>query len=136
MGQLHQLVPLLVVASMERSLRHYVDGLGFAMKNQWIDGGKLRWCWLERDDVALMLQEAHDTWKPEGRVGVGVSLCVVCADAVGLYRELVARGVAASEPEVGNGMWVTIVLDPDGYRLDLESKTDVPEDTRLSEWKG
>jgi lactoylglutathione lyase len=31
-------------------------------------------------------------------------------------------------------MWYTIVSDPDGYKLDFESATDVPEDTKLSEW--
>ncbi len=30
-------------------------------------------------------------------------------------------------------MWVTAVSDPDGYKLDFESVTDVPEDTKLSE---
>jgi lactoylglutathione lyase len=32
-------------------------------------------------------------------------------------------------------MWVTVINDPDGYTLDFESPTDVPEDTKLSEWK-
>jgi hypothetical protein len=31
-------------------------------------------------------------------------------------------------------MWVTVVKDPDGYTLDFESATDVPEDTKFSEW--
>jgi len=30
-------------------------------------------------------------------------------------------------------MWVTSLTDPDGYRLEFESLTDVPEDTELSE---
>jgi len=34
---------------------------------------------------------------------------------------------------VGNAMWVTCLSDPDGYRLDFESPTNVPEDTKLSE---
>jgi hypothetical protein len=41
----------------------------------------------------------------------------------------------ASEPQVGNSMWVTSLRDPDGYRLDFESTTDVPEDTKLSQVK-
>ena len=36
---LHQLVPLLMVESMEASLRFYVDGVGFLMKHRWIDEG-------------------------------------------------------------------------------------------------
>ena len=42
-----QVVPLFSVTDIQRSRRFYVNALGFAMTNQWIDGGKLRWCWLE-----------------------------------------------------------------------------------------
>lgn len=44
-----------------------------------------------------------------------------------------SRGIEASEPQVGNNMWVTGLTDPDGYRLFFESATDVPEETKLSE---
>jgi hypothetical protein len=50
-----------------------------------------------------------------------------------MYRQATSRGLEASEPQVGNGMWETSVSDPDGFRLFFESPTDVPEDTRLSE---
>jgi len=30
-------------------------------------------------------------------------------------------------------MWVTSLTDPDGYRIDFESPTDVPEETVYSE---
>jgi catechol 2,3-dioxygenase-like lactoylglutathione lyase family enzyme len=50
-------VPFFLVTNIEESVRYYVDGLGFEMTNKWIDEGKLRWCWLERGGVALMLQE-------------------------------------------------------------------------------
>jgi hypothetical protein len=30
-------------------------------------------------------------------------------------------------------MWVTSLSDPDGYRIDFESDTDVPEGTQFSE---
>jgi lactoylglutathione lyase len=39
-------------------------------------------------------------------------------------------GITASRPFVGNGMWVTSLSDPDGYRLESESVTDVREETR------
>ena len=40
--------------------------------------------------------------------------------------------MAASEPQVGNAMWVTSLSDPDGYRIRFESATDTPEDTNIS----
>jgi len=63
------------------------------------------------------------------KVGIGVSICFICDDALAFDREVVARGVAASRPLVGNRMWVTSVTDPDGYALEFESPTDVPEKT-------
>lgn len=45
----------------------------------------------------------------------------MCADAVALYHAFLERGVAAERPFVGNWLWVTTVVDPDGYRLGFES---------------
>ena len=132
-----QAVPFFAVANIEESVRYYVDGLGFKMTKKWIDEGKLRWCWLEIGSAALMLQEVWregpNAWVPEAKLGVGVSICFICADALAIYREVTLRGIQASRPFVGNGMWVTSLSDPDGYRIDFESLTDVPEDTVLSE---
>jgi len=127
-----QVVPFLHVANMEASFRHYTEGLGFQSKHQWIVDEKLRWCWLQLGDASLMLQE----FAKEGNVGDGVSLCFLCDDALAIYHDLRSRGIPASEPQVGNHMWVTNLSDPDGYRLLFESPTGVPEDTRLSDWKG
>ncbi|MBW8876972.1 MAG: VOC family protein [Acidobacteria bacterium] len=135
-----QAVPFFAVSNIEESVRWYVDGLGFEMTKKWIDEGKLRWCWLQIGDAALMLQEfrkeGHDSWVPEGKVGVGVSICFNCEDALAIYREVTSRGIKASRPCVGNGMWVTSLSDPDGYRIYFESYTDVAEETVLSEEEG
>ena len=135
-----QVVPFLSVSSMERSLPYYVDGLGFKMEKQWVVDGKVRWCWLALGGAAVMLQqfakEGHDSWVPKGKVGEGVSLCFQCEDAVAIYHEVTSRGIAASEPQVGNAMWDTCLIDPDGYRLHFESPTDRPEETKLSDVRG
>ncbi|HEY2497383.1 MAG TPA: VOC family protein [Candidatus Angelobacter sp.] len=133
-----QAVPFFMITNMETSLRFYVDGLSFKMTNKWIDEGKLRWCWLEIGNAALMLQEYKkdrhpNSGRPEGKHGVGVSVCFQCKDALAIYREITARGINAKRPFVGNAMWVTAVEDPDGYKLDFESPTDVAEETVFSE---
>ena len=132
-----QAVPFLSVSNMEASLRFYLDGLGFRMTKNWIVDGQVRWCWLEIGDAAVMLQEFRtegaNSWKPSGKVGEGVSICFISEDALALYREFKSRAVDASTPFVGNGMWVTGVKDPDGYRLEFESETETPEDTLFSE---
>jgi catechol 2,3-dioxygenase-like lactoylglutathione lyase family enzyme len=135
-ANVRQAVPFFRVADMDASVRFYGDGLGFRITRRWVPDGKLRWCWLELGQASLMLQqfsrEGDDSWRPEGKVGVGVSVCFICRDALALYRELVSRGLPAERPFVGNNMWVTSILDPDGYRLEFESPTDVAEDTVYS----
>lgn len=132
-----QAVPFLMVSNIEESLRFYVDGLGFEMTRKWVPQGKLRWCWLQHGGAALMLQEfqreGHDSWVPQCKVGEGVSICFICEDALAIYRTTTSRGLRAKRPFVGNAMWVTSLLDPDGYRIEFESETDVPEETEYSE---
>lgn len=130
-----QAVPFFGVSNIEESLRFYIDGLGFEMTNKWIDEGKLRWCGLQLGGAALMLQEfrkeGHHSWVPDGKVGVGVSICFQCKDALAIYREAKSHGIQAKKPFVGNAMWVTTMTDPDGYKLEFESPTDAPEESVL-----
>jgi lactoylglutathione lyase len=129
---LEQAVPFFRVADIGQSVRFYVEGLGFRIGPEWRVEGELRWCWLSRGGVAFMLQqfpaEGHNGWKPSGKVGEGVSICVMCKDAVGLHDELRNRGIEASSPRVANGLWVTTVIDPDGFRIDFESPADSSRD--------
>jgi lactoylglutathione lyase len=127
-----QAVPFLAVSSMEESYRYYVEGLGFTMTKQWVVDGKLRWCWLENGGAALMLQEflkeGPDAWVPLGKLGIGVTLCFICADARVFYQAVTSKGVQAGQPYIGNGMWVTEMNDPDGYQLLFESVLLSPEE--------
>jgi lactoylglutathione lyase len=129
-----QVVPFFMVTDMARSLRFYVDGLGFTRKNQWIVEEQIRWCWLQRDTAALMLQVYLQGRAPSEKLGLGASLCFQCEDSIALYREFLSRGLEPREPFVGNGLWDTHIIDPDGYHLHFNSPTDVPEETKLSEW--
>jgi len=136
-ANVQQAVPFFMVRDIEASLRFYIDGLGFTKTIEWVNEGKLRWCWLEHGGAALMLQEfwtsGPHTNVPTDRLGVGVSVCFMCKNAVALYREFKSRGVAAKRPFVGNRLWVTQTVDPDGYKLDFESPTDAPEESELGD---
>jgi len=133
-------VPLLMVTSMERSLAFYVEGLGFTIKNRWMPDGRLRWCWMALGEAALMLQEANDSTREKmsaaGKVGNGVGLYFQCRDAIAIYRDAATRGIQAlHEPQVGNFAWEVFFADPDGYKINFSSPTDLPEETLLSQVK-
>ena len=129
-----QAVPFFMVSNMEASLRFYVDGLGFQRTNQWIVDNKIRWCWLQLGGAALMLQEYRsDSSLHTAKLGEGVSVCFQCRDSLAIYDEALSRGLEPRRPFVGNNMWVTILTDPDGYKLDFESPTTIPEETIYSD---
>lgn len=136
---IRQTVPFFAVSDMEASLIFYVDGLGFEISNKWIPELQIEWCALKRDNAHLMLQQFRSRgpgmWLEEGKPGVGVSINFICEDALLLYHEFIEKGINATEPFVGNNMWVTSVTDPDGYRLFFESDTDVAEETKYGDWK-
>ncbi len=137
-----QAVPFFGVTNMEASLRFYVDGLGFGMKNHWIPDraedhpdGRIRWCRLGLGEAAIMLQELSlSERRPKESFGTGVSICFQCEDALALYHEFKSRGIETrTRPFVGNRLWVVPVVDPDGYRMEFSSPTDAPEESEFEE---
>ncbi|MCX7358939.1 MAG: VOC family protein [Alphaproteobacteria bacterium] len=128
---LTQAVPFLHVCDMAASLRFYRDSLGFELKLVGTPDAPdhIRWCRLEAGGAALMLQEYLPGRAPVGELGSGVSVCFMCRDALRVYRDAVASGLSPRTPFVGNTLWVVSFHDPDGYKIDFESPTDVPEDT-------
>lgn len=138
-----QSVPFFGVTNMEVSLGFYVDGLGFTMKYSWIPDrveencppdGRIRWCWLQRDGAAIMLQEFWPGRRPTETLGTGVNVCFLCEDALALYREFKSRGLQTRKrPFVGNRLWVVPLTDPDGYLIEFESPADAPEESELAE---
>lgn len=133
-----QAVPFFMVTSLETSIECYVTGIGFEIKNSWIDKGKIHWCWLEIGGAALMLQEFGTEGKhtnvPKEKLGEGIVIFFICEDSLAIYRQVTARGLSTSEPFVGNNMWIVELRDPDGYKISFESPTDIPEETIYSDW--
>ena len=80
-----------------------------------------------------MLQEYLPPRVRSERRGIGISICFQCVDALALYRDFRARALNPQQPFVGNGNWVVILTDPDGYKLDFELLTDAPEESLYCE---
>ncbi|GAB3435779.1 glyoxalase superfamily protein [Flindersiella endophytica] len=137
--QVLEVVPFLHPSSMQASLAFYQDILGFRIALAWPSKDDIRWCRLELGQAAIMLQEAHGAGSPVGagrRLGDGVSLTFVCSNALAIYNKAVAAGLPVEEPFVGNHMWVVVLHDPDGCRIEFESTTLAPEGATLSEVHG
>ncbi len=136
-GNVTEVVPFLHVEDMRRSLAYYVDGLAFTLSLWWPDDKNIRWCRLACGEAAIMLQEFRKrdgaAVRPQGKLGLGLSLNFTGSDALAIYREVTARGIAATEPFVGNGLWTFSVTDPDGYIIWFASPTDTAEETKLSD---
>jgi len=132
---IRQAVPFFMVTDMDVSLQFYTDGLGFTLKNTWTPRGEVEWCWLEREGAALMLQKYRkEDPKSTMPKGIGLSIWFQCQDSLALYKEFVSKGLHPGEPFVGNNLWDVSITDPDGYHLHFESPTDVPEETKYSDW--
>lgn len=134
-GNVQQTVPFFWVSNMAASLSFYINGLGFEMNMKWEPAGSIEWCWLKKDNAAIMLQQYQPHLVPATTRGVGVSICFMCNDALTIYTDALARGLSPKEPFVGNNSWVVELTDPDGYNIMFESATDVKEGTKYTDWK-
>ena len=85
--------------------------------------------------LQVFQKEGHAAWVLNKKVSEGVSIYFICEDALAIYRAITPRGIQATQPFVGNGMWVTVLVDTDGYQLLFESPTDVPEEIVFIEGK-
>jgi hypothetical protein len=134
--QVQEIVPLLDVRDMASSMAFYIDGLGFEVTLSWTPEGEIRWLRLQQGGAGLMLQTAMPAGAHQAgpAPGAGVTFCLLCNDACALYQAALDRNLSPQEPFVGNGLWVTRLVDPDGYILDFASPAEAPEETRLSQW--
>lgn len=116
------LVPLLFVEDIERSLAFYRDQLGFHMTEKWEPDGKIAWCRLVRDGTALMLQQSCEEDGPAAGRGRGVGFFFLCDDADAIHIELCANRLLLDPPTVAfYGMKQLFFKDPDGYELCFQS---------------
>jgi len=121
-GTIRELVPLLFVQDIERSMAFYRDSLGFAVAGKWEPEGRLAWCRLQRGGSAVMLQQADEEDGPAAGRGRGIGFFFICDDVADIHAEFSGRGLQLASPEVAfYGMQQVFVTDPDGYELCFES---------------
>ena len=109
----------LTADDVERSLKFWVDGVGFHVKQRWEQDGKLLGA--ELIAGACEIGVSQDDWaKGRNRTkGVGISLYAETTQSVdALAERLRSRNVDFQGPETNPWGWRQVVLtDPDGFRL-------------------
>ena len=111
--------PAYTVDDLERSLKIYVDALGFTVKERWEEEGKLLGVLLVAGNVQIGLSQ--DDWSKgrDRKKGVGASLYLqTVQDLDALAARCRAHGVEAYGPKTEPwGARVLHVVDPDGFKL-------------------
>lgn len=104
---------------LEKSMKFWVDGVGFHVKDRWERDGKL--LGVELIAGACEVGISQDDWaKGRNRTkGVGISLYAETTQSVdALAERLRSRNVEFQGPETNPWGWRQVVLtDPDGFRL-------------------
>jgi hypothetical protein len=94
-------IPIIPSANLEKSLRLWVDGLGFSMSKEMHKDGKLIFCMLQKDDLWFMLnQRAGNPVKPEDYHGI--QLYWAPTDIHETRERLKALGTVFQNLNIGN----------------------------------
>lgn len=121
-----KLVPELLVSDYERSLRFYLEIIGFTIR---YDRPAERFAYLMLDGVHLMIEQESDFWKTGERVypyGRGVSFQIEVPDIDPLLQRISDAGLDLFRPvedawyrvgHVYGGNRQFLIQDPDGYLL-------------------
>jgi uncharacterized glyoxalase superfamily protein PhnB len=108
-------IPIIPSADLERSLRLWVNGLGFSVSSEMREDGKLIFCMLRRGDLCFMLnQRAGTPVKSEHHEGI--RLYWVPEDIHKIRERLKGLGYDVSEIEDRDyGQTEFSLTDDDGY---------------------
>ena len=122
---MNQIVPLLNVEDVGRSIDFYQTALGASVENQWEMDGRLRWARVSFEGGALMLN-TPDTVSSEARREreefSDVVLYAMCEDAPARRKGLETSGIATGPlHEEDYGSYEFSVRDPDGYVIRFSS---------------
>lgn len=108
-------IPVIPSKDLEKSLRLWVDGLGFSMSNEMRNQDKLIFCMLHKDNLSLMLnQRAGTPLKPKDYEGI--RLYWAPKDIHETRERLKSLGYVVSELEDRDyGQTEFFLTDDDGY---------------------
>lgn len=108
-------IPVIPSANLEKSLRLWVDGLGFEMDTEMRAEGRLTFCMLHKGALRFMLnQRAGTPEKPDSYEGI--RLYWAPTDIYEMRERLIQLGFAVSDLcERDYGQTEFFLTDDDGY---------------------
>ncbi len=108
-------IPIIPSKDLEKSLRLWVDGLGFSMSSEMLKDHRLIFCMLRKDNLCFMLnQRAGTPVKPNDYEGI--RLYWTPADIHETRRRLKSLGYCVSELEDRDyGQTEFSLIDDDGF---------------------
>jgi uncharacterized glyoxalase superfamily protein PhnB len=119
-SELHGGAPVFVVRDVLKSVAYYRDVLGF--DTEFLYGEPTFYAGVERGNVLIHLQAAHESKRPPGQMAMNVFV----SDVDALYQELKERGARLlnAPKDYAYGMRDFNVADLDGNELcfGMESK--------------
>ena len=128
--RLRDLVPMLSVSDMSKSIAFYKDALGFEVIDKYVDeAGKMWWCMMRSSDVELMLTLCgEEIDSPAHRKARGTIIFYFYPDDVmSLYESAKTKGYAVGQTRVTfYNMKEFELTDPDGHTLWFGQPTDEP----------
>lgn len=127
------LIPMLCVSDVRKSLDFYRDTLGFELESpesKFEHDGVLCWCSIRSGQTQLMLTSGHalDNDNEQKRIGRGSAMFYFYPDdLMALFEALKTKGYEVSETRVTFYRMKEFELrDPDGYTLWFGQPTDEP----------
>ncbi len=122
--QVRSLVPTITVNDLQRSLKFYRDGLGFAVSEEMNEDGKLIGAMLEAGEAKMGISQ-DDFAKGRDRVkGVGIRLYLETEQSIEeIAKQAKAAGITPTDgpgPLPWGPMGLT-VTDPDGFKLTISN---------------
>jgi hypothetical protein len=108
-------IPIIPSANLKKSLRLWVDGLGFSMSSEMHKDDELIFCMLQKGDLCFMLnQRAGTPVKPDNYEGIRLYWAPM--DIHETRERLTSLGYGVSELEHRDyGQTEFVLTDDDGY---------------------
>lgn len=108
-------IPVIPSADLDKSLRLWIEGLGFRKDTEMYEGSRLIFCMLHKGDLCFMLNQREGTpVKPEDYEGI--RLYWNPADIHALRERLIGLGYEVSELcDRDYGQTEFFLTDDDGY---------------------